>query len=277
MKAAFTLTPAESKRLIAKGVVRMKEVQDALKSAYVIVSAGTTCSFVGQELMGKPLDPTRFAVGVNSHRLLCVTNPSRREPIPLVLFEGQPVQTGFEDALKDFRRNTVVIKGANAVDAEGNAGIILAGFDGGSMAKTVGTVVSQGLRYVVPVGVEKMVRSVKEACEWAGAKTLDYSMGADFGMMPIPNALVVTEIQALRILAGVEARHIASGGMGDSIGSAVLIAQGPEENVRKAIAIVESIKGEPPVGGAKGVCETCRYACCFAGRKVGDLPPWLVD
>ena len=278
MKAAFTLTPAESKRLIAKAVVQMDEVKEALQKAYVIINPGTTCSFVVRELLGTPKpEPQRYAVGVNTHRLLCVTDPGNRDPLPIILFEGKACSKTMEEALKDFRRQTVVIKGANALDPQGNVGIIMAGFDGGSMAKTVGTVVSQGLKYIVPVGLEKTIASVKEAAAWTGAKTLDYSMGADFGMMPIPNALVVTEIQALKILAGVEARHIASGGIGESIGSVVLIIQGAEDRVRKAVSIVESVKGEPPIKGSKGVCETCRYACCFAGKKVGELPSWLVD
>jgi hypothetical protein len=278
MKAAFTLTPAESKRLIAKAVVQMDEVKQAMRKAYVIVLPGTTGAFVAQELLGasRP-EPRRYAVGVNSHRLLCVTDPANREPLPIILYEGKPCSKTIDEALKDFHRETVVIKGANAVDPEGNAGIIMAGFDGGTMAKTVGTVVSQGLRYIVPVGLEKTVRSVKEAAAWTGAKTLDYSIGADFGMMPMPNAVVVTETQALKILAGVEARHIASGGIGESVGSVVLIVQGSEEGVRKAISLVESIKGEPPIQGSKGVCETCRYACCFSGRKIEALPEWLQD
>jgi hypothetical protein len=121
------------------------------------------------------------------------------------------------------------------------------------------------------------MHEVKEAAAWAGAKTLDYSMGADFGMMLMPNTIVVTEIQALKILAGVETRHIAPGGIGESIGSVVLIVQGTEKDVRKVISIVESIKGEPAIPGSKGVCQTCRYACCFAGKKIEELPSWLRD
>ena len=90
MKAAFTLTPAESKRLIAKAVVQMDELKEALQKAYVIINPGTTCSFVVQELLGKPKpEPQRYAVGVNTHRLLCVTDPGNRDPLPIILFEGK--------------------------------------------------------------------------------------------------------------------------------------------------------------------------------------------
>jgi len=89
--------------------------------------------------------------------------------------------------------------------------------------------------------------------------------------------LVITEIEALKILAGVEAKHIASGGVGESAGAVVIIIQGEPENVERAFALVESIKGEPTLPGFKGVCEKCRYACIYAGKKVAELPAWLKD
>ena len=100
---------------------------------------------------------------------------------------------------------------------------------------------------------------------------------ADFGMFCIPNAVVITEIDALKILADVEAIHVASGGIGESAGSVVLVVQGGEANVKKAISIVESIKGEPPLPGFKGTCEKCPYICRFAGKKLEELPAWLTD
>ncbi len=275
MKAAFTLTPAESKRLLAKAVAQMPEVKAALEKAYVIVPAGTTNAFVAQELLGQDFEPARFAAGLVTKGLLCVTDPTDRLPFPVILHKGQPVQKTIREALDDFHRETVVIKGANAVDPEGNVGVITSGFDGGTVAMTIGTLTSQGLNYIVPVGLEKLVASVKESALYTGAKTLDYSMGADFGMYCLVKAKVVTEIQALKILFGVEAKHVASGGIGGAEGAVVLIIMGEEPKVKAAIALVESIKGEKPVRPYKGNCETCRYACRFAGIKKEDLPEWL--
>ena len=279
MKAVFTLIPSESRRLIAKAVVEMEEVKIARERAYIILNGGTTNGFVAQELLGmRDLKPQTFTAGINTHRLLCVTDLDKRSPFPVVLYKGKISSKTIPEALGDFHIETIVIKGANAIDHEGNVGIITAGFDGGSIAQTYGTVMAQGLKYIIPVGLEKMVASVKEAVEWTGAKTLDYTMGADFGMFCVVNhRFVVTEIDALRILAGVEARHVASGGVGESAGSVVLIIKGDKENVQKAISIVEAIKGEPPLKGFKGTCEKCRYACKFAGKKVSELPAWLTD
>jgi len=278
MKAAFTLIPAESRRLIAKAVVQMEEIKIAKEKAYIILCGGTTNGYIAQELLGmRDIEPQKFTAGTNTHRLLCVTDPDKRIPFPVILYKGEKSSKTLPEALQDFHIETVLIKGANAIDPEGNVGVITSGFDGGTIAASIGTVTSQGLRYIFAVGLEKLVSSVKEAAAWTGAKTLNYTMGADFGMYCIPNGIVVTEIEALKILANVEAKHIASGGIGESAGSVVLVIRGEEANVRKAISMVESIKGEPALKGFKGTCEICRYACKFAGKKVEDLPKWLTD
>jgi hypothetical protein len=88
---------------------------------------------------------------------------------------------------------------------------------------------------------------------------------------------VVTEIEAFKILAGVEAAHVASGGIGESAGAVVLVIQGDEADVKKAIELVESIKGEPTLPGFKGTCEKCPYLCRYAGTKIEELPVWLTD
>jgi len=278
MKAAFTLIPAESRRLIAKAVVQMEEIKIAKQKAYIILNGGTTNGYIAQELLGmRDLEPQKFTAGTNTHRLLCVTDADKRTPFPIILYKGERSSKTLPESLQDFHIETVLIKGANAIDPEGNVGVITSGFDGGTIGATYGTATSQGLKYIFAVGLEKLVASVKEAAAWAGAKTLDYTMGADFGMFCIPNGTVVTEIEVLKILADVEAKHIASGGVGESAGSVVLVIKGEEVKVRKAISIVESIKGEPTLKGFKGTCEKCPYACKFAGKKVGDLPAWLTD
>jgi hypothetical protein len=58
---------------------------------------------------------------------------------------------------------------------------------------------------------------------------------------------VITEVEALRLLAGVEAIPIAAGGIGGAEGSIVLLLKGTESEVRKAIGLIERTKGETPV------------------------------
>jgi hypothetical protein len=63
----------------------------------------------------------------------------------------------------------------------------------------------------------------------------------------VVNATVVTEIQALHILAGVEATHVASGGIGGCEGAVALVAEGTDEAVQKAFEVIERVKGEKPI------------------------------
>ncbi|MHB1006583.1 MAG: sugar phosphate isomerase family [Chloroflexota bacterium] len=275
MKAAFSLTPAESKRLIAKAVVQMPEVKAALEKAYIILTGGTTNAFVAQELLGRRIEPSRFTAGISTNGLLCVTNPAEREKFPLVIYKGQVVDKTIRQALDDYHPETIAIKGANAVDLEGNVGVITSGYDGGTVAALIGTLTSQGIPYIVPVGLEKLVPSVKESAIYTGAKTLDYAIGADYGMYCLVKARVVTEIQALKNLFDVEAKLVAAGGVGGSEGAVTLIVMGEEANMKAAIALVESVKGEPPTQGRISDCENCRYICRYAGTKHADLPEWM--
>lgn len=277
MKAVFVLTPAESRRLIAKSVVQMDEVQTALEKAYVVVAGGTTNGYVAQELTGLDIQPQCYTAGTSVQGVLCVTAPADRDTrIPVVLYQGQRVTKTIPEVFKDFHLESVIIKGANAVDPEGNVGVITSGFDGGTVGATIGTITSTGMKCIYPVGLEKLVSSVREAAAWTGSKTFDYSMGADFGMYCLSNGIVVTEIQALQILAGVEAKHLASGGIGGSEGAVVIAVRGPETQVRQAIALVESIKGEPPLPALKGRCDECPYPrCTFHGKTEEELPAWL--
>jgi len=276
MKAVFTLVPSESRRLIAKGVAAMKEVKDAKAHGYTIICGGTTNAYVAQEILGvNDIPPEKYTAGTSTHRLLCVTDIDKRSPLPIILFNGKKSTKSIPEALSDFHKQTIIIKGANAIDPSGRAAVISSGFDGGTMGATLGTSVSQGLKYIVPVGLEKLVSSVDDSCAWTGAKTIDYSMGAEFGMFIIPNALIVNEIEALRILAGVDSKHVASGGIGDSAGAVVIVVEGTQDKVKKAISIIEKIKGEPSVPGFKGTCKACRYQCIFAGKEQRDLPEWL--
>ncbi len=276
MKAAFTLIPSESRRLIAKGVAAMEEVKEAGEKGYTIICGGTTNGYVAQEILGvTDIPPEKYTAGTICNRLLCTTDADKRSPFPIILFKGQRTTKSIPEAFNDFHLQTVIIKGANAIDPSGKVAVISSGFDGGTMGVTLGTAVSQGLKYIVPVGLEKLVSSVEDSCSWTGAKTLDYSMGADFGMFVIPNALVVTEIEALRVLTGVNSKHVASGGIGECAGAVVIVVEGAEQNVNKAISIIEKIKGEPIIPDFKGTCKTCRYKCTFAGKDQSDLPEWL--
>ena len=278
MKTVFTLTSAESRRLIAKAVVQMPEFKKAWESAYVLLAGGTTNAFIAQEMLGRDgIEPACCTVGLSTDGLLCVTHPASRKSYPNVFYKGGPSNKALNDALCDFHAETIVIKGANAVDMQGNVGVVTAGFDGGTIPRVIGPVTSNGLKYIAPVGLEKLVPSVPEACRAVGARNIDISMGADFGMYCLSNAIIVTELKAIELLFDLSGVLACCGGVGGNEGAVTLAVEGDEAPIRALVAFLEEeIKGEPPVNGNKGICSDCRYIRCrYNGLKSEELPDWM--
>ena len=109
MKAAFTLIPSESRRLIAKAVVEMKEIKTAMDNAYVILNGGTSNGYIAQELFGmNDLEPHKFTAGTNTHRLLCITDADKRSPFPIIYYKGEKSSKTLKEALEDFHKETEV-------------------------------------------------------------------------------------------------------------------------------------------------------------------------
>lgn len=104
---------------------------------------------------------------------------------------------------------------------------------------------ARGIDIIIPVGLEKSIPvSVLSGSKELSTNTIDWATGMPCGLIPIFGC-VVTEVEALKLLADVETIPIAAGGIGGGEGSITLLIKGPEDKVRKAINIVERIKGEP--------------------------------
>jgi hypothetical protein len=275
----------------------MGEVKRAMAHDKILIGHGTTNVYVAEELLGRDtvaelMNRNTYVSGIVVKGVLCTTVGEEKGPI-LVLSKGQvePPAATMAEMLKRFGRNSLFIKGANAVDHKGKAAAFVAHPEGGTIGWAIGMLLAQGIKIIVPVGLEKLISSVDEAVAVCGQQALDYSTGLKVGLVPIPGARVVTEIQALELLAGVAATHVASGGSSGSEGSVVVVAEGEKTRVQKAIDIVESIKGEPPLQPRKGICASCRIAspaqpadydvtnfpkrCFYEGMAEHELPEYL--
>ena len=297
MRALFVLTPPESKRLIGKAVAALEEVKTAKKRSKLLIGHGSTNVYVAQEVLGKKKLAEIFVCeaylsGVIQRGTLC-TIPSEDKPAILVLNRGvvEPPPLTMSELLKGFDRDSIFIKGANALDPERNAAVMVAHPEGGTIGWAVGTLWAQGIRLIVPVGLEKLVPSVRKSVELCGQKALDYSEGLKVGMIPLTGAKVITELEALKILAGAEAFHVASGGNAGSEGCVTLVAEGRAGIIEKAIKVVRSAKGEPALAPRKPKCQDCilsspaqpeserkkgvPHTCPYAYKEEEDLPPYL--
>lgn len=249
MRIQVTLTSSESKRLIAKGVAAMPSVQKALIDKHIIVAGGTTNAYVLDELLGETIDKkSRYTVGIITNGETGETATDDRIP-PFVIESGKAKDRDFhwKEHLPELESGDVFIKGGNAVDHTGLAAVLASNNMGGTIGMAWGPLTQRGIELIVPIGLEKMIPDVREAVEFLAGRSVDEALGDKVGLMPMLGAKVVTEITALEILYQVQAKCIGAGGVVGSEGAVVLVIDGEETQVKKAMAAIKEIKGEPSV------------------------------
>lgn len=245
-RATVVLNPAASKRLIGKAVAALPEVNHAYKHGRLSISTGSTCKYVVEELTGQSVEPYRYCVGMVAGGMLSTSIVEDRE-CPRFLVKGELQQMETLPFFDTFEKGDLVIKGGNAVDLEGNVGVLAANNQGGTIGGILSFLSVRGIPLIMPVGLEKSIGSVVEASTGWGQLTQSRTMGLNVWLYPVTSALVVTEIEALGILAGVAVRHVASGGIAGSEGAVVLLIEGDAKGVEKAWDIVQSVKDEPAI------------------------------
>lgn len=246
--ALVVLNPSESRRLLAKATVALPEVKHAQEHGTIIIGRGVTNAYVTEELLGVRIEPKAGqTVGMVCRGI--TTGNSGPPPCPHHVIRRGKVVEGADSKVEilSFGPDDVFIKGANAIDTDGNAGILTSSLVGGTIGMAWPVVIPRGAHLIMPVGLEKLVPSVIEAARHTGIYRYKYSMGLPARLTPVVLGLVLTEIQALAVLAGVKATHVGSGGVGGSEGAVVLAIEGEEPRVVQAFELVKSIKGEPPV------------------------------
>ncbi len=242
-----TLTVAESKRLIAKGLLQTEEVQNALKKGYLCVTLGTTTSYLVEEILGD-YEKVRHVAGVIVPRGVWVTDREHRNTDAIFkrgeYIEGKKVT----DVLDELGPDDVIIKSANALDINMVPLILLASETAGSIGSFLGAVAARNIRLIMPVGLEKCIPSSHEEIKGQfGIHSWDYTIGMPVGVIAVPEAFVFTEIEALEVLFGVTAIPIAAGGVNGAEGAVTLFVMGDDENVAAAYEfLVSEIKGEEP-------------------------------
>ncbi len=249
VRAQFTLTSSESKRLIAKGVKALPRVQAALKEHTIILTGGTTNAFLLEEFLGETIEEkTRYTVGLIRGGKTGVSKEDNRIP-PYTITHGKALDRDFhwKNYLPKLAAGDIFIKGGNAIDHTGLAAILVSNPMGGTIGAALGPLYARGVELIVPIGLEKMIPDVRKAVEFMSVKPVDEGIGDKVGLVPLLGATVVTEITALETLFQVKTYCIGAGGVAGSEGSVTLVIEGDESKVMEALALIKSIQGEPPV------------------------------
>lgn len=274
IEALVTLTPSESKQIIAQAVAAETVVQRALKDGIIIISLGTTNAAVVQALTGNSVDAMRFSAGVIQQGYLCPTPPDDRLPT-LVLVKGALSELRPIEAMER-GADVVFIKGANAIDHDGRVGVLMASPDGGTLGQLLMPARAAGHPILCPVGLEKLIPNVAAACGALGLKRIDRSLGARCGMMQLVGARAITEIESFGLLAGVQAMHVASGGVAGGEGSVTIALAGDSERIERALELVSlAKKAASTLKPLKPLCADCKMSCDYAGLQQEKLPERL--
>ncbi len=258
-RALITLDVAESKRIIARAVIQLPEVQEALRKGKVIVAGGTTNAYIYEEITGKEIQKERYTAGITCGGRMCVS-PAEGRISPAVFIEGEEIEKDWLEVLEEFTSGDVFFKGGNAFDLEGNVGVMIGNPVGGTIGKALPIVNARGAELIFPIGLEKLIPSVPEAASLMGIDVLQKGMGMKVGMNSVNYGEIFTEVDALESLFFIEAFPAGAGGIGGSEGSQTILLIGDREELENALEFAKGVKGEPPLPGNKRPCP-CEDQC----------------
>jgi hypothetical protein len=237
----ITLTPGESKRIIAMGVKRLPVIQQALKKGIILITLGSTNAYVAEELTGKKIDHEKYGAGYIDG-ITAVVPLDKRLPA-ISLRDGKEVKD--DGIIKEMGSQDVVIRGANALDPGGIAGVMMANPQGGSTGSSIGAIMARGINLVIPVGLEKSIPySVTEISKKIGIMRCSKATGLPVGMMPLFGT-VVTEVQAFTLLGAEDVFPTGAGEINGGEGSVTLCIRGERaDEIFELVQKVKEKKGE---------------------------------
>lgn len=284
MWAQAILTPAESKCLIAKAVARMDIVKNALSNGTIVIHPSSSTFFLVKEMTGHEPDTDHWVLGVVLPQGLCRAASREGKEFKLGarldhikdmkvmadsfpfkwIIKGGKLYSGIPlgEILEGLGQDDVYIKGCNALDTEGNAGVLYGHAGGGTIGRVMAAQKQKGFKVILPVGLEKLIPvTIREAAMAARRRDFEYGMGMPCGLFPV-KGITVTELKAIEMLSGARAIPNAAGGLGGAEGGLVLAIEGEREQVCRAIEYIEQSKGARLPHAQALDCDQCTVADC---------------
>ena len=244
MKIETILTVSQSKRLIARGVKNHPVVKAAFNTGTIGICRGTTCTYVAGAFLGHDPEPFSYTTGLTLPKKPYpeITKPG--SSVHDIIIRRGEIHTDGEtviEAAVNMSPGDVIIKGANALNYEKRiAGCLVGHPKGGTVGGFWGPLYGRKIRLVIPVGLEK---------EIAGDITLvsELSMEENPGSALMPmTGIIVTEIEAIKILTGADAVQMAAGGIRGAEGAVRLLVSGTPEQINEVKNILSDIEQEKP-------------------------------
>lgn len=270
-------TPSESKKLLAKAVLNKAEVRKALEGGIVVVHPSSTTVFIMDEL-GYGLPPTEmWLCGLTAPRGLCASrlileesqkkikkfNPYEYKH-SWVLRQGKlELEVPLGAILEEMGSDDIYVKGVNAIDAQRNVGVLFAAEAAGTIGVVRKAFIKKKFKIIIPVGLEKMIPgSIIKAAKKAPRKGFYYATGTPCGLLSLSGD-VITELEAIEILTGASATVVGAGGVAGAEGAVVMVIEGNEDQINKALDITKEVKGAKLPHVSLLDCAECTRSKCF--------------
>lgn len=239
--AVVVIQQEAGRMLIGEAVSQLPQVKSAATSRRMAIVGGSTTRHVVKSLTGEDPGRDEFAVGWIKNCRLGETPADGRGPGAFLFNKGEINRGWPGDLLSEFAANDIYIKGANALDPDGNIGILMASPVGGTIGAAISIVMSRGAELIIPISLQKLIPSIPDIGGLLGQGRVDRFMGSPVGYMPIMKgyATVVSEIEAMKILFDIDAVAVAAGGLDDCAGSVSLHLTGTVDNIERAWSMVD--------------------------------------
>jgi hypothetical protein len=279
MLAQIILTPTESKKLISKAIAKLDMVRQAATEGMVVLHPSSSAYFIVEELTGEKPKTNYWVCGVVTPKGMCVemamvlggytpqsttSNPGESHGWWIIKNGKLAAEEKLSELLDRMKPTDVFIKGVNALDPQGNVGVLIGDpLQGGTLGWILSAWRKKKFNLIYPVGLEKLIPiPISQATKEGKQAQYEYGMGLPTGLFPCPDGKKVTELDAIEILSGATAIPMAAGGLGGAEGAITLIIKGTNEQVKKAIDYVEQSKGArlPPLRLSH--CSNCSVPHC---------------
>lgn len=242
--STLRLTVSESKRLIAKGIAVNKEVRERLENGMVIITLGTTNTYIAEELAGLDTPRGSFVTGRIYPGYKEDFQKGIKRHSEIVLVKGKMTDMSYTDALAKMEPQDIVFKGANMLNyAKRQAAVCVGAPDGGTVAKLRRYTDNGRGRWVCPVGLEKS--TAQDLFEIQKITNNSSAERKNTVKLNVTEGNVYTEIEAVKEFADVDVFVTAKGGVDGAEGGVSLLVCGSKVEVQKVEAVIRQVSGEP--------------------------------
>ncbi|MCR8893579.1 hypothetical protein NW213_07775 [Bacteroides sp. ET336] len=242
--AGVNLTVSEGKRLIAKGIMAIPSVKEKLEKGMIIVTKGTTNTYIAEELLNKSIEHGSFVIGHFAPEGQSPVNADKSQMQEVVIKDGKVLDVTYDEALKMLEPGDIVMKGGNLLNySMKQAAVCIGAPNGGTTYKILPYVGEGKAELIIPIGLEKETT--------ANLQILENTLNAgNERLNSVPRlymfrtGTVFTEIEAIRQFADVKVFPYGVGGISGREGGVSLVISGSETEVNKVLELVKTIQGE---------------------------------